>query len=245
MRHFLRFSLMKPLLFLLVLAPAVAVSFTATAKAKDPCELRLSHIGEETLYMGWQGYLSVDPKFRPKHYEADPKANMQIVPKLEKLPSGYWGHKDAYLELGTEVNVQMQHISDCAFDRCYGMLDIEMTDLSNADKEVKLQFFGAKKTGVFNVASIDLDNFIPVNIWQCPAQKAINYAPFWASVRKNVKAESKNGKQLDLSQYSNVFCYEHAYESRNGAEILNCQVYSSDTDFSIVKFKGQDLTVLR
>lgn len=219
---------MKPLLFLLAVVPTVATSFTALAQT-DPCELRISNFGSDPVYMGSIGYLSIDPKFRPAHYEADPKVNMQIVPESEELPSGYWGHKGKYLNVGTEVDVTYQYLSRGSFDRVYGMIDIEMTDAS------------AKVT----TASVNIKNFIPVNIWQCPAQQAIDYAPFWASVKKGVKAQDDNGKPLDLSQYGNVFCYELAYGSKTGAEELNCQVYSSDTDFSVAKFKGQDLTVIR
>lgn len=219
---------MKPLLFLLALIPTATVSFAASAQV-DPCELTISTFGSDPVYMGSIGYLSVDPKFRPAHYEANPSANIQIVPESEELPNGYWGHKDKYLNIGTEVDVKWQSLSRGAFDRFYGILDLEMVDS-----------FGIVKT-----ASIEIENFIPVNIWQCPAQQAIDYAPFWASVKKGVKAQDEQGKALNLSQYGNVFCYELAYDSKKGSEKLNCQVYSSDTDFSVAKFKGQDLTVIR
>ena len=48
---------MKHLALLLALLPAIAI-----ASEEDPCELRISNLGPDPVYMGSIGYLSVDPK---------------------------------------------------------------------------------------------------------------------------------------------------------------------------------------
>lgn len=90
--------------------------------------------------------------------------------------------------------------------------------------------------------AISPDNFIPVDWWNCPISKAINYSPIIATVKNNAKSLDREGRWVNVKPESTVFCVDKNVPGPlTGQDLISCIAYTDQPD---LYFQPESLEVV-